>query len=205
MVQVIAPLFSLSASGLFGKTILYYDTKYGARARKIKGTFESPGNVWEVNKTWFKKASDRWKFDLPKDSKWAWNFYSEIVCDVGRDIFMGHQIEYWNMSPSNDLIWPVVDVKSIGPIVVAGYDNGDVAGCYIKEFNKELTMLYCPSTVWARKLDDNSPAVELDIVGRSQTRSYNIPFIAGHINYLWGGFRYTNGQYIMAFIGSFPK
>ena len=50
MPNVFGPLLSLSASGAFGKTVFYYDTKYGARVRKVKGQFPSYGEAWEVNR-----------------------------------------------------------------------------------------------------------------------------------------------------------
>jgi len=107
MPNVFGPLLSLSASGAFGKTVFYYDTKYGARVRKVKGQFPSYGEAWEVNKEWFKKASDRFK-TLTAIQKNAWKCEYHDVCDVYRDIFMGQQIEQWNLSPLNDLTWPNV-------------------------------------------------------------------------------------------------
>jgi hypothetical protein len=194
MVNVIAPLFSLSASGLIGKTIFYYDTKYGARVRKVKGSFTPPGSVWEVNKEWFKLASDRFKHDLTAENKWAWKLFSSSLCDTYRDVFMGVQIEYWNLSPLNDITWPLSGHPDVGEITFWNIIYESSVACGFDEFNKSLIQTYCPCTLWAVKLDDASAPGEDDIVKRVQKFSASVDLTAGHINYVWGGVRYTNGD-----------
>ena len=126
MPVLLGPLFSMSASGLFSKALLFYDTKYGARVRLPKKRFVPPNNVWEVNKEWFKKASDRVK-TLTAIQKQAWKYEYLDICDVWRDIFMGQQIELWNLSPLNDLSWPNIDcpVYTFSPGFVYYYDQSD--------------------------------------------------------------------------------
>lgn len=205
MVQVIAPLFSLSASGLLGKALLFYDTKYGARVRSPKKTFVPPGSIWEVNIEWFKQASNRWKKDLTQEQKWAWNLAYVGECDTGRDIFMGQQIELWNISPQNDLSWPPKGVSDVG--IITFWTNEFVSSlkCGFLEFNKVLIQKYCPNTLWARKLGDSSPPDEDDIVKAIKYFSTSIDFIAGYTNYIWGGVRYYNGTKKMLLVGSYVK
>jgi len=112
MVKLVGPVMSLSASGDFGKTINFFYSKYGPVARK-KLKYKPPyGNVWNVNKAFFTAASDRW-MSLSDIQKNAWKIYFIEICDTARDLFMGAQIEAWNLSPLNDLTWPSVSLKDI--------------------------------------------------------------------------------------------
>jgi len=200
MPVVTGPLFSLKASGLLGKTIFFYDTKHGARVRRVRKRFTPPGTVWEVNKVWFKMASDRWKYDLAEDMKWAWTSAYPDVCDVGRDLFMGRQIEMWNLSPLNMVTWPPVGVSSVGDFTI--WNDGAIPATRVgfQEFNKLLFERYTCCTLWARKLDDNTPPGEGDIIKKIQRYSTSIDIIEGHDNYLWGGVRYNDGSWVMIFI-----
>ena len=205
MVNVIAPLFSLSASGLVGKALFYYDTKYGARVRSPKRSFVPPGTIWEVNKEWFKKASDRFKTVLTKEQKWAWMLFSEWYCDTYRDVFMGVQIQYWNLSPLNDVTWPYASVADIGNITFNAYESTNEVRCSFKDFNKLLIEKNCPNTLWACKIGDNLPPTEAQIDLRVQKYAVTLLLWPGAINYLWGGVRYTDGTKKMFFIGSYDR
>jgi len=203
MPNVFGPLLSLSASGAFGKTVFYYDTKYGARVRKVKGQFPSYGEAWEVNKEWFKKASDRWKKVLLADAKLAWNLYYSDVCDIGRDIFMGRQIEFWNLHPTNDITYPLVSVQDIG-VITFGYKQED---WNLKVWWDDFDILKVEkntcAALYARKFDDPSEPGEDDIIYRGASRYQKIGIYPDHDNYIWGGARYFNGEKKMFYIGKF--
>jgi hypothetical protein len=205
MAQVIAPLFSLSASGLMGKALFFYDTKYGARVRSPKKTFVPPGNIWEVNKAWFQMASDRFKNDLTQEQKWAWKLAYVSDCDTYRDIFMGVQIQYWNLSPENMITWPLVGVPDIGNITFNAYESLSEVHCSFKDFNKILIEKYCPCTLWACKIGDDLPPTEAEIDLKRQKYSATLLLWPGAVNYLWGGVRYLDGTKKMFFIGSYDR
>jgi len=205
MPVVTGPLFSLKASGLLGKTILYYDTKYGARVRLVRKNFTPPGNIWEVNKEWFKKASDRWKFDLTSCMKLAWGAAYPGICDVARDIFMGHQIEAWNLSPLYDLLWPVVGVGDVGIITFGSIEYEGSVRCWYDEFSQTLIQRFGICAVWFRKLDDGSDPGESDIVKEGESYSASVDLISGYTNYVWGGIRHYNGALKFWLIGSFVR
>ena len=205
MAQVIAPLFSLSASGLMGKALFFYDTKYGARVRSPKKSFVPPGNIWEVNIAWFQKASDRFKNILTQEQKWAWKLAYVSDCDTYRDIFMGVQIQYWNLSPLNDVTWPYVGVSDIGNITFNAYEYTDYVSCSFKDFNKSIYEKYCPCTLWACKIGNDLPPEEDEIDLKRQKYSAKLLLWPGAINYLWGGVRYLDGTKKMFFIGSYDR
>lgn len=105
MVKLVGPMMSLEASGNFAKTVNFFYGPAGAVVRLKKRIFTPPGQVWYVNQAAFKAASDRWK-TFSKIQQNAWNMSFFTICDTGRDLFMGKQIENWNLSPENDLSWP---------------------------------------------------------------------------------------------------
>ena len=205
MVVVIGPCLSLSASGLYGKALLFYDTKFGARIRKPKSQFVPPGQSWEVNKTWFKQASNRWKLNLTQEQKWAWQVAYPGICDTARDIFMGQQIEQWNLSPLNNLTWPQVEVQSIGDFELDGMDFVAVIRAWFGDLNMIKIKSVCGNVVWVRKLDNSSVPIESDIVFAKQTFFAEIEFVAGHTNYIWGGLRYPNGRLEFKLLGSYSR
>jgi len=205
MSVVVGPLFSMSASGLFKKALLFYDTKYGARVRAPKKTFVPPGNIWEVNIEWFKKASVRSK-TLDFWQKRAWSLAYLSVCDVWRDIFMGKQIEAWNLSPLNDLTWPLVDIKDVGPITFAhGMEFEGEVRWWVETINGILREKYSVGYLWWKVLDDDREPVEDDLVKATLKSSYEFEFTAGHDNYLWGGVRYINGSYKAVFLKKYVR
>jgi len=216
MSVLVGPLFSLSASGLLGKALFYYDTKYGARVRVPKKSFVPPGAIWEVNKEWFKAASDRWKKVLTNPMKWAWKLAYSGKCDTARDIFMGQQIELWNLSPLNNLTWPTKGVAPVGEFYI-DYDEyvGEI-NCWFRSPESMNTPTptreswvkikqYCSSSVWANKLDNSNPPSEEEITKEKQGWQYKFALETGHVNYLWGGLRYYNGNIEWRFIGSFVR
>lgn len=205
MVSVIAPLFSISATGLIGKTILYYNTKYGARVRKIKRGDVVYGNTWEVNKEWFKLASTRAKL-LTEWMKKAWLTSYADKCDTWRDLFMGKQIEMWNLSPLNDILWPPVSVGDVGAVSfidVREYDSVVFAVVVVEDF--DVKDLYCVSYVWFNVLDSLNPPVEANLVIETDLQEAGVPLQAGHTNRVYGGVRYLNGTFKVSLLGSFVR
>ena len=215
MANVMAPLFSMSAHGLFGKTIFFYDTKYGARARRSQGKFTPPGSVWEVNKTWFKMASDRFKtFDSIE--KRAWRQAYQTICDTYRDLYMGQQIESWNLSPLNDLTWPSVGIPNLQqPLVLAGRNyksSGDFSWrylswwpvkCYDHSGPTEKIYAYrgykneladsIVSVLWYKKLDSDDPPDNDDFLEQHWGLSLTFTKEAGHWTHIWYQFRRWDG------------
>jgi len=217
MVVVIGPCFSLSASGCLGKPLLYYDTKYGARVKFPKRTFQSPGNVWEINKEWFKKASDRWK-SLSVFARRAWNQWSTSTCDCGRDLFMGRQIELWNLSELNDTTWPEVSLPKLPQLPSFGWwtpsDSEDFTFRhlrwwpvkiyefgfqdilmhlwheYIKHFTKSIV-----GVRWFQKLDSEDPPDESNLKVENHAMSHTFTCESGHWNYFWYEFIRWDGSY----------
>jgi hypothetical protein len=214
MAQVIAPLFSLSASGTFGKALLYYDTRFGARVRSPKKYFVPPGSIWEVNKEWFKKASDRSK-ELTPCQKKAWQLAYSGVCDTWRDIFMGQQIEAWNLSPENDLSWPTKDSPSVGVVLISGTTPYvDAVAYYVNSLPVNLLPSICPCWVAFRVLDDPREPGEADILAEWTKKCEGPPvtaykshahvyFETGHLNYIWGGCRLWTGALRYTLVGSY--
>ena len=205
MPVLLGPLFSLSASGLMGKALLFYDTKYGARVRKPKSKFVPPNSIWEVNIEWFKKASIRSR-TLTFCQKEAWKRYSSSLCDTWRDIFMGAQIEAWNLHPTNDISWPNIPVEDIGSVQYdTKYETEDNVIGYVKTIDNIKLNKWCCCFLWAIVLDDPRQAVEEDITNSNQVDSHLFDLVVGHTSYLWGGVRYLNGSYTLNFIDSFER
>lgn len=217
MVVVLGPCFSLSASGLMGKALLYYDTKYGARVRIPKRTFVPPAPIWEINIVWFKAASDRAK-TLTTEQKWAWQKAYPGKCDAWRDIFMGKQIEWWNLSPQNDLTWPPLVAGNPGPITA---NEGTIfvgsVNTWLEAEDQVSFKKWCASWVWCRVLDNAGKPVDADVVkfrkvGRwygkepkGFTEFYNVDLLAGHTNYIWGGGRLIDGRLDVSLVGSYVR
>ena len=205
MVSVIAPAFSLSASGLLGKALFYYDTKYGARVRTPKRTFKPPGNVWEVNKAFFILASERAK-SLTSWQKKAWERAYPGICDSWRDIFMGKQIEFWNLSPLNNLTWPPISPQDVGPIT---FNHGleYVGSIYwtVDTVDDRKMRKWGVNWLWWRVLNNARQPVESDLVSQSSYPGYEFSFVAGSTNYLWAGMRYLNGTWKAVFLDSYVK
>lgn len=199
------PLFSLTASGLFGKCLLYYDTRYGARVRSPKKYFVPPGSIWEVNKEWFKKASIRSKI-LNKFQKHAWQWAYPQACDTWRDLFMGRQIEAWNLDPSNNITWPDVWVPDIGEIVFAhGQEFPTGIDWWVKEIDTYKKKTYTCAHLFWRVLDSPSAPDEDDIYKETFSYFCDFEFVQGHVNYLWGGVRYLNGTWKAVFLDSYDR
>ena len=112
MVRLVGPLFSLSASGTFAGTVKYWYGPYGPVCGSPKRAVGATTPLWEINKEWFKAASDRWK-TFNAVVKKAWHLYAHGKGDCGRDLFMGKQIEMWNLSPVNDVTFPTAPYYSI--------------------------------------------------------------------------------------------
>jgi len=112
MVKVVGPMMSLEASGNFAKTVNFFYGPNGAVVRSKKKIFTPPGQIWYLNQIVFKAASARWK-SFPKIQKNAWALSLLSMCDIPRDLFMGKQIESWNLSPDNDLSWPETVVPDV--------------------------------------------------------------------------------------------
>lgn len=203
--MVVGPCFSLSASGLLGKALLYYEHPWGARVRAPKKTFVPPAPIWEVNQVWFKAASDRSK-TLNTWQKRAWEQAYPGICDNWRDIFMGKQIEYWNMSPLNDLTWPPVSPQDIGDLT---FRSGTefVGSIYwtLVDYDVVLMTKWVVSTLWWRILNNPRVPVESDLVAQKARFGNEFSFVAGNTNYLWGGVRYVNGTWKAQFLGSYVK
>lgn len=205
MTVLVGPLFSLSASGLFGKCLLYYSSGGWPRVRKVSSRFKSPGNVWEVNKEWFKKASERAK-TLTEWQKKAWPIAYPSACDSWRDLFMGKQIEMWNASPLNDISWPPCGV-------------GKESALYPELIKEETTYIdvrlllgafttfdrYCVSFVWFNVLDSMDNPTEDDLVVETELQQHLINLEAGHTNYIYGGVRYVNGTWDVVFLDSYVR
>jgi len=206
MPSVIGPLFSISASGLMGKALLFYDTEYGARVRSPKKKFVPPGNIWEVNIDWFKKASARWK-TLTVFERRAWNHYSLELCDIGRDLFMGRQIEMWNISPLNDVTFPPVGNPTIpDPPKYLLFKNGWwPAYIYDDDTNKRKVLLWegykdywqlsIVGVRWYQKLDDPSNPTIADLKAENYYNNHSFNLESGHNNYLWYEFLRWDGSH----------
>jgi len=206
MTVVVGPCFSMSASGLLGKVLLYYDTKYGARIRSPKKTFVPPSQAWEVNKVWFTQASTRWS-TLSIFARRAWNHYSLEICDIGRDLFMGRQIEMWNLSPLNDVIWPPLGNPEIpaAPSDLMFKDGWWPANIYDEDTNKRKVLLWegykdywqlsIVGVRWYQKLDDPSNPTAADLKAENYYNSHSFTLESGHNNYLWYEFIRWDGSY----------
>lgn len=195
MVNVIAPCFSLSATGLLGKALFYYDTKYGARVRTPKRTFVPPGSVWEVNQLWFRAASDRSK-TLNREQRLAWEKAYPGACDSWRDIFMGKQIELWNLSPANNLTWPPVVAQSIGDIVFGcSRKFQNFRRWWFSEWDVEMAKRWGVGSLWWDKKNDATPPSSTDPYIFKEYTSYEFELQPGFTHYLWGGLRYIDGRY----------
>ena len=200
MTVLVGPCFSLAASGLVGKALLYYDTKYGARVRKPRSRFTPPGTAWEINKVWFKKASDRAK-TLTREQKWAFRVAYPEICDSWRDIFMGKQIEFWNLSPLNDLTWPHVVAQRIGDIVFGSYEVTPLERrCWFEKYEIRKVETQTCGTLWWIKFNDASAPSPSDPYTFRRSYSNQFDLVNGRVNYLWGGVRYIDGTYKAQFI-----
>jgi len=216
MTVLIGPCFSLSASGSVGKALLYYDTKFGARVRIVKRRFESPGVAWEINKSWFKMASDRAK-GLDRWQKKAWGIAYSAICDSWRDIFMGKQIELWNLSPLNNITWPPVVAQGIGTINFSeGVDKGLEVKYYLAEYSPGGTKLsnvemlrrkekWAVGWVWFKVLNNAGSPTEADLDDTTEYPAHTFEFTEGATNYFWGGVRLIDGRFQAQFLGSFVK
>jgi hypothetical protein len=205
MPNVFGPLLSLSATGTFGKTVFYYDTKYGARVRKVKGQFPSYGEAWEVNKEWFKKASARAK-TLTAIQKNAWKYEYLDICDVWRDIYMGQQIALWNLSPTNDLSWPNIDC----PIYT--FPSGYIylnAGYGVYSFGFSTKEIYVVKSKiagfrWYNSDSINNPT-EDDFIGESVHAHYSLDWPGDYKQYFHAKAYYFNGNLTgFQYVGELP-
>lgn len=205
MVKVIAPLFSLSASGVIGKCLLYYGVGGYPRVRRVRSRFTSPGNIWEVNKEWFKKASARAK-TLTEWQKKAWPIAYPSKCDTWRDIFMGKQIEMWNASPLNDISWPPCGVGKVGDIYVDLDEEYDLV-VFVSVALESYTVFdrYCVGWVWFNVLDSPNAPTEDDLSVETGIQNPSVNLEAGHTNYIWGGVRYVNGSWDVVFLDSYDR
>jgi len=205
MANVIGPLLSLSASGLFSKALFYYDTKYGARVRKPKSIFTPPSQIWEVNIGWFKQASARFK-TFTSEIKNAWKLVYTEACDTYRDIFMGQQIAAWNLHPTNDITWPQVTVVDIGDFTFAhGTEYVSKVSWWFDESNDALIRKWTCGSLWWNLLDNPNPPNAGDEYEYRTSDYYSFPLIEGHTNYLWGGVRYVDGQFKAVFLDSYVR
>jgi len=206
MVVVVGPCLSLSASGLIGKALLFYDSKLGARIRSPKKSFVPPGQAWEVNKTWFKLASDRWK-SLNEFQKRAWNHYSVGLYDVGRDYFMGRQIEMWNLSPLNNVSWPPVSSPELPtppqltftqtgwwPVNIYNITTQspkiELWENYKDEWQKSIV-----GVRWYRVYDSDSPPLSGNLWAEVYSTNYTFFNWAGHWSNYWYEFIRWDGTY----------
>lgn len=206
MVSVIAPCFSLSASGTVGKALLYYDTKYGARIRTPKRRFTPPGTIWEVNKVWFEKANTRSK-SLTREQRLAWQSAYPGMCDSWRDIFMGKQIEAWNLSPSNNLTWPQIVAQPVGDIEWSDgwWDYDNKYRFWMNEWDNKKFRAWTVGSLWWNILDNpRAPTADDPYFFRTYP-AYSFEVQAGHTNYFWGGVRYVDGRFKADFLGSLVR
>ncbi len=201
MVTVIAPCFSLSASGLLGKALFYYDTKFGARVRIPKRTFVPPGSIWEVNKEFFKLANTRSK-SLTKEQRLAWQKAYPGECDAWRDIFMGRQIEAWTLSPTNNLTWPLIHPPSVGDFTLEGYATGyafEFKGWFV-DYDYDLFRKWTVGSLWWDILDNPRAPIASDPYEFRTFPAAVWEGVVGHDNYFWGGVRYLDGTFAAVLI-----
>jgi len=205
MTVLIGPCFSLSASGSVGKALLYYDTKFGARVRIVKRRFESPGVAWEINKSWFKMASDRAK-GLDRWQKKAWSIAYSAICDSWRDIFMGKQIELWNLSPLNNITWPPLVAQGIGDIeFYEGTEFVQTIKFNAFEYDIKEKENWSVGWVWFKVLNNAGSPTEADLDDTTEYPAHTFEFTEGATNYLWGGVRLIDGRFQAQFLGSYVK
>jgi hypothetical protein len=178
-----------------GKALLYYDSKGRSIIRSPRKTFVPPGNAWEVNKEWFTLANDRWKNDLTTEQRWAWEFYSLSHCDIGRDLFVGKQIQMWNMSPQNMVTWPEWGVQSDTTARVSNYKDTDFDVYHMSVFdifpvtNKDN--YFC--IAWAIVLDDSRTPTAADIKKCNKGMTATLSLTDEATNYVWAGGYLPNG------------
>lgn len=105
MAKLVGPLMSLSASGKFADTFRFWYGPYGPVCGSLKRYKHATTPAWEVNTVLFKNASNRWN-TFNKVVRKAWFLFAYGKGDCGRDLFMGKQIEMWNLSLLNDITYP---------------------------------------------------------------------------------------------------
>jgi hypothetical protein len=202
MVMLVGPAFSLTASGQFGKSVLFYESPHGAVLRMKKRYFTPPSQSWYVNNEYFKSASDRARAFNSAQKK-AWNQAYPTICDTWRDIYMGKQIEAWNLSVTNDLSWPAVLIPAPFPSVQISESFSlptrkiELEGDFW-EFLKRWGVEY----YWAKKVDD--PTVPSDFGQPIENSPYQHRFDVSllHTNYYWVAFRGLNGVLYPIFLTS---
>ena len=206
MVVVLGPCFSTSASGLLGKALLYYDTKYGARIRTPKRTFTPPSQSWIVNQEWFKKANARSRI-ITGWQKFAWLLAYPGICDTWRDIFMGKQIEMWNISPLNDVTWPPLTPGDSGWVkAIPGQQYENIISIRIETEDVIKRKRWAFAWVFFLVLDNARQPREADMIKASRYSPYlDVEFIPGHVNYIWGGIWLVDGSFKVGLAGSYDK
>lgn len=218
MVKLVGPCMSLSATGELGKALFYYESPYGPVVRLKKRYMGNAAQVWYLNQTWFKAASDRAK-QLTQEQKWAWQTAYPLICDTWRDIFMGRQIEAWNMSPENDLTWPQITPSVVTPLF---FDHGvdfykagfhrmyfstyllEQAGFSVIEF-KEAFRKNCSNFIYWVSVNAGFTPNGENSFGVSRSSGVSFAPASGLTYYMWGGIRYINGTYSFVYIGEYTK
>lgn len=200
--MLVGPVLSLSATGQFGKTIFYYESPHGAVARIKKRTFTPPAGSWFVNNVYFKAASDRAKA-FSKAQQKAWNLAFPTICDTWRDIYMGKQIEAWNLSPVNDLTWPPVSlpIPIPDPVFTENFtiptrkiELEDPFWDYLEHWGVEF--------YWAHKVDDPTPPADFGQPVERNPWEFRFNTTLFHTNYYWFAFRGLNGILYPIFLTS---
>ena len=205
MVNVVGPLMSLAATGNMKDALFYYDTKFGARIRVPKRQFSPPGQAWIVNQEWFKLANQHSK-GLSGEQRLAWKIAYPGKCDTWRDIFMGKQIEFWNLSPQNDLTWPPVEVQSVGTLVFRkGSEFEGSVYIYLQGGITDVMRRNTIGLLFWDILDVFRAPVDSDAYKFKTYAGYEIPLESGHTNYIWAGVRYLNGKSDAYFVNSFVR
>lgn len=207
MVKVVGPAFSLAATGSIGSAIFYYDHPYGAMVRGPRRKRpENVAQIFTLNQTWFEAANTRSK-TLTKVQREAWQKAYPGICDNWRDIFMGKQIEAWNMFAGNDLTWPQITVKKLDPPVFHVIQSQTYLGRWVAMIDEkvdEYEKVGAGVLVW--KVLDNPAQPGIGSVTKESTSKWNeIILTTSATNYIWAGIRYIDGTWDINFLESIVK
>jgi len=193
MVLAVGPMLSLSATGNFGKSLNFFYGPNGAVIRRLKRSFTPPGQIWYVNQIAFNAASVRWaSFSRVQQNAWALFFGS--MCDIPRDLFMGKQIESWNMHPDYDLSWPESHVPDFPWPPGRCYINTDVyTVSFSLEFSGEKQSQWkIPGFRWYSS-ESQASLVNPVFIGETYTPRLTIKEAAMPSSYCWAAAIRSNG------------
>ncbi len=205
MVKLVGPLFSLSATGALGDYLFYYESPYGPVVRSKKRYYKNAAQYWTVNQEWFKAANIASK-NLNLEQKWAWNAAYPQMCDSWRDIFVGHQIEAWNLSPENNLTWPNVPHELVEDVVfshgVNSFEDNSHRIFPVNSASEKFKRNCSNYLYWAGIFPDFN-YFDYRYPPTNRFGGINFSIIPGKLYYMWAGVRYTNGEWNAQFIGTF--